>query len=685
MSDPSKPPSEGEQQEALIRSLVDARTKTLLAEQKKTLDTLREGQSILATAESVARLGTWRWNLATKKLIWSDEMFRLFGIEKAGFDGDLERVISMRIHPADLPAVRQSNASVLQFQKPIPLEYRVVLPDGKERTVWAEGRLILDEQGRATALAGYVQDITERKKADIGLKVLLDALRSERDRAQAYFDLAGVILVVLDPEGRVARLNTRGCATLGYAPGELAGKDWFETCLPESNRTEARGFFRRLMAGEIAGLERVENEILDHAGKRRIVEWHNVLLRDAAGRVTGTLSSGEDVTERRLLESQLRQSQKMEAIGRLAGGIAHDFNNLLTVIIGNVDFLRESLDPTDARKKDADEIWAAADRASILTRQLLAFSRQQAMSPKPIGLNFILANLDKILRRLLREDIRFESRFDPDLGNVMADPHQIEQIVMNLAVNARDAMPKGGRLILETANAELRGAEPDRILGAPPGAYVRFSLQDTGIGMDESTKSLLFEPFFTTKTPGKGTGLGLSTVYGIVKQHKGEIRVESEQGLGTTFSIYLPRLESNAAAKADALPAPTAARGAETILLVEDEPGVLAITKKILGSFGYKVLAAESPLKALRMAIEEKAPFDLLLTDVVMPDMNGTVLARRLREARPGLKVLFMSGFTGDATSGTDVLPKDACFLPKPFTSETLSAKVRDVLDGPAA
>jgi PAS domain S-box-containing protein len=392
----------------------------------------------------------------------------------------------------------------------------------------------------------------------------------------------------------------------------------------------------------------------------------------------------EDVTERHALEEQLRQSQKMEAVGRLAGGVAHDFNNLLTVIKGYSELMLDELESADPMRAEVEEIQRAADRAAALTRQLLAFSRQQVLAPKVIDLNTVVGNMDKLLKRLLGEDVDLFTVLDSRIGTVRADPGQVEQVIMNLAVNARDAMPKGGKLTVETMNVTLDEGYAREHATVKPGNYVMIAVSDNGIGMDAVTRSHVFEPFFTTKELGKGTGLGLSTVYGIVKQSGGYIWVYSEVGLGTTFKVYLPRVD----AAAEVIKPAAAAdphRGHETVLLVEDEDGVRALIRQVLHRNGYTVLQASHGGEALLLCERHEGKIDLLLTDVVLTQMSGTELAQRLLKIRPDMRVLYMSGYTDEAIVQHGVLSPGTSFVQKPFTNEFLARKVREVLDAPPA
>jgi len=390
--------------------------------------------------------------------------------------------------------------------------------------------------------------------------------------------------------------------------------------------------------------------------------------------------NARDVTERRSLERQLLQAQKMEAVGRLAGGIAHDFNNVLTAIFGYVDLLLDGLPTLSPLRPDIEEIRTAAERAAGLTRQLLAFSRKQVLQMRTLDLNELLTDIDKLLRRLLGEDIDIVTKLDPRLGAVRADSGQLEQVVVNLAVNARDAMPGGGRLTIETRNAELDEAYTRQHVPVRPGRYVMFALSDTGTGMSPETMAHMFEPFFTTKEAGKGTGLGLATVYGIVKQSGGYVWCYSELGHGTTFTVYLPRVDAPAEPQAPPREVATVT-GTETILLAEDDEILRPLTKGLLAKLGYTVLEAESAEQAFAVAGVHQGPIHLLVADVVMPGASGRKLARRLAQSRPETRVLYVSGYTDDAIVHHGMLEPGLNFLQKPFTPAALARKVRDVLD----
>jgi two-component system, cell cycle sensor histidine kinase and response regulator CckA len=483
---------------------------------------------------------------------------------------------------------------------------------------------------------------------------------------------------VVDREGRVVRFNRECELRTGFRADEVIGRSAWETVAPPEEQVTTRPAFDLLCAG--GSPTKFESHILTKDGKRRRIMWSNRGIAGPDGSVVYVVGTGIDVTEQRLLEEQFRQSQKMEAVGRLAGGVAHDFNNLLTAITGYGDLVLMRLNESDPIRPDVEEMKSAAHRAAALTRQLLAFSRKQTLAPTLLDLNAVVRKIHNLLKRLIGEDIQLTERPDPALGTVEADPGQIEQVIMNLAVNARDAMPTGGKLTLETANVDVDEAFAIQNPDLRAGRYVLLAVSDTGTGMSEEVRSHLFEPFFTTKEQGRGTGLGLATVFGIVKQSGGAIEVLSEVGRGTTFKVYLPRAgKTKPVEVAPAVKAPE--RGSETILLVEDDDIVRTLSHRILASTGYKVLEARNGGEALAICESYRDPIHALVTDVVMPVMSGKDLADRLVRLRPAIKVLFLSGYTSGALGDHGVLADGVAFLQKPFSPDALKRRVREVLD----
>jgi signal transduction histidine kinase len=477
-------------------------------------------------------------------------------------------------------------------------------------------------------------------------------------------------LFVLDRDWRFVHANRQALRDAGEEPQGLLGRSLWEK-YPAFLGSPLEAHYRRAMAEQTAV----------HFEMRGLVtgRWLEI---HAYPSPEGLVVFSRDATERRRLEEELRQSQKMEAVGRLAGGVAHDFNNLLTAIQLYGQILLQDLDASDPRLELTRQILRAAERAADVTRRLLAFSRKQVVEPRVLDLNAVVTAADKLLRRLLGEDVRLRAVLAEGLGRVKADPGQLEQVILNLAVNARDAMPRGGGLTVETADVVLGAGDARADAEVRPGRYVLLAVSDTGCGMGEEVRRRLFEPFFTTKGPGQGTGLGLAAVYGIVRQSGGHIRVHSEVGRGAAFKIYLPAVEEAAPAEAPEEGAPAAPPGAGTILVAEDDDQVRALTVSALRSSGYAVLEARDGEQAVGVCRTHAGPVDLLLTDVVMPGMSGREAAEAAKRLRPGLRVLFVSGYTDDAVVRHGVLRAEAAFLQKPFTAEALASKVRGVLEG---
>ncbi len=545
--------------------------------------------------------------------------------------------------------------------------------DGNHYTIATKKSVYRDPHTGERYIVGTIRDITEQQKAE-------ETIRQAKDKAQQYLDIAGVMLVALGPYGNVTLINKKGCEILGYEENEIIGRNWFDNFIPEEIRKDVRGVFDRMMKDTELYKRYYENPVLRKNGTKRMVAWHNTILTDGEGSITGTLSSGEDVTEHKRLEEQLFQSQKMEAIGRLAGGIAHDFNNLLTAIIGYSDIIAKDSEVKEEHLTYIDEIKKSAERAATLTQQLLAFSRKQIMQPRVINLNVMLKNTKNMLQRMIGEDITFKLNPAPKIGMIKADPGKIEQVVINLAVNARDAMPNGGSLQVETKDVLLDKAFCEMHKGSKPGNYVLLSVHDTGKGIDDETMKHIFEPFFTTKEIGKGTGLGLATVYGIVRQSGGYIDIHSTRGTGTTVNIYLPIVDEKPEA-AERLESSIAEGKNETILFVEDDDMVRNMVTAVLEQYGYRVLEAENGSSAMKHCENEKK-IHLMITDVVMPGTSGPELVRQINTMHPEMKVLFISGYTDDAIVHHGVIDEHTPFLQKPFTPQKLAFKVRETLEG---
>jgi PAS domain S-box-containing protein len=481
----------------------------------------------------------------------------------------------------------------------------------------------------------------------------------------------------MDLDGKHTFTNPGVTSILGYRIDEFIGQDTFPLIHPE-DRTEVEARLPRLIAGK-QGWRGWVVRWKHKNGEYRYLESNASPLENAAGELVGYMGADRDITDRIRLEEQFLQSQKMETIGRLAGGIAHDFNNLLTVINGNAEMALLYTDCPDSCREAFEEIRKYGERAANLTRQLLAFSRRQIIEPRIVSLNTVLMDLDKMLRRLIGEHIEYIAIPEDVLRPVWVDPGQIEQVLINLVVNARDAMPKGGKLTIETRNVNLDEEYAKNYLDIGAGEYVMLAVSDTGTGMSREVKEHLFEPFFTTKPKGAGTGLGLSTCYGIVKQNNGGIMVYSEPGRGTTINVYLPVYQGTPHDVIDReadIP-----RGTETVMLVEDDPGIRTLVTRILKKTGYRVITAANGSEALSLVQEDIGTFNLLITDVVMPLMGGRELAERLSDLYPGLKVMFMSGYTDDSIVQYSVLEEGTVFIQKPFTPDNFLRKVREAMD----
>ena len=487
---------------------------------------------------------------------------------------------------------------------------------------------------------------------------------------------AADMIAVLDSEGGRLYTSPSYERILGYPPEEMEETPLFDLVHPEDRKLVEEAMKD---AGTGTG-RRFEHRMRHRDGTWRLLESTVSTIQNDDGKGTKLVIVNRDITGRRRLEEQFRQSQKMEAVGRLSGGIAHDFNNILGVIIGYGEILQERMDPKDELATCVEEVLQAGRRAAALTRQLLAFSRQQVLEPKVIDVNSIIMDLEKMLRRLIGEDIELTTALDSTLGRIKADSGQIEQAILNMAVNARDAMPDGGKLVIKTENAEMDEIAVRKYsYPVKPGRYVLLTVSDTGVGMNVATQAHIFEPFFTTKEKGKGTGLGLATVYGVVKQSDGYIEVHSELGHGATFRIYLPIVDAPIDREKRPAAKSMPASGNETILLAEDEQNLRTLTRNVLESLGYKILDAATGEDAFEISRQYSGRIDLIVTDVVMPGMNGPALADHVTRYRPDVKVLYISGYTGQAV-GQGVLPAGCNFLPKPYTRENLAKKVREAL-----
>jgi PAS domain S-box-containing protein len=575
------------------------------------------------------------------------------------------------IHLEDQERIRQEVREAVQANRPFHLQYRIITAQGETKCVWEEGRGIVSANGTVEFREGFISDVTQQKTAADRLRLQGAALES-----------AANAIVLTNRAGVIEWVNPAFSKLTGYSFAEAYGEKL--SLLKSGCHDQAfyEGIWRTILAGEVWHGEMVNRR---KDGTLYTERMTITPVADDGGEIGHFIAIKEDITEQKHLQEQILQAQKVEAVGRLAGGVAHDFNNILTAIGGYAELMIRRLSSSDPLYRHVEQVRKATERASGLTRQLLAFSRKQTLQPRVLDLSNVVAEIEKMLRRLIGEDIELRTIRGAAVGHVKADPAQIEQVILNLALNARDAMPKGGILIIEVANAKL-GEDYARLhAGVAPGEYVLLAVSDTGVGMTEEVKEHIFEPFFTTKPQGEGTGLGLATCYGIVKQSGGHINVYTEPGRGTTFRIYLPRVETSADVQPSGPKLQELPSGQETILVAEDEPGVRKLTVDVLRGLGYHVIEAGNGEEGMRAATEDPdGKIDLLFTDVVMPQMDGKQLADWFETARPVTKVLFTSGYTADAILRRGIVEDRIAFLEKPYTPGVLARRVREILDGEA-
>ena len=629
-------------------------------------EALRESESWLRVAQSLSHIGNFRWDARTGKLNWSEELFRIYGRDPLRFKPDFEAYIGS-IHPDDRERIAGTLGEVMRTQGSFNHDYRLQLPDGSIKWVGARGRALTDADGNLIGIEGTCQDVTERKQVE-------SSLRQSEEKFRTLFENSGDAIFLMQGELFVD-CNARTLSMFGCeSRNQILGKPphLFSPEIQSGGRDSvslAREKIDAALAGEPQFFEWTHTRL---DGSQFPAEVGLIVLELGDRRFLQAIV--RDSTERNRLEEQLRQSHKMEAIGLLAGGVAHDFNNLLTVINGFCEVLMSQQEPTNPQWESLAAIREAGDRAASLTAQLLAFSRKAIVEPKVVDLNDQLETTFRMLRRLIGAHIRLESHLSAELDKVRVDPTQFDQVIMNLAVNAHDAMPKGGVLTITTRNVRCAGE-------AGPARFVQLTVTDTGMGMSDEIRSRIFEPFYTTKGMGKGTGLGLATVHGIINQAGGTISVESEPGIGTTFRILIPSFVAPAERERTDAEVVAGPRGAETILLAEDETSVRRLAKLSLEMHGYTVLEADGGPRALEVALAHPGNIDLLISDVVMPEQGGRDLADEIRRTRPGIAVMFVSGYTDDDILRHGVEVAREAFLQKPFTSRSLARKVREVLD----
>lgn len=630
----------------------------------------REATRTMQEVVRAANVGLWNWELATNKVHFSDEWKRQIGYEQHEITNDFSEWES-RVHPDDLePVMAQIKKAIEDGNPEYQVEFRFRHKDGSYRWILAMSSVILDHSGKAARLMGSHIDITERKHTE-------EALRESQERFKVLHDASFGGITIHD-NGLILECNQGLAEITGYPVEDLIGMNGLLLIAPQAREK----VLHNIVSGyekpyEAVGLRkngeeyplRLEARSIPYKGRNvRVVEFRNI----------SEYKRFEAEQER--LQMQLLQAQKMESVGRLAGGVAHDFNNMLGVILGHTEMAIEHLPPSEPSHDHLQEIYQAASRSANLTRQLLAFARKQTIAPKVLHCNEAISSMLNMVQRLIGENIDLIWSPQANLWPIKVDPSQLDQLLANLCVNARDAISGVGKVTIETDNTTFDEAYCANNPGFIPGDYVLLALSDNGCGMDKETLAHLYEPFFTTKEMGKGTGLGLATVYGIVKQNNGFISVYSEPGQGTTFKIYLPRHRDAVEPVAEEIRDDASGQGQETILLVEDEPSILEMTRIMLERLGYTPLTANTPGDAIHLAESYAGQINLLLTDVIMPEMNGRDLAKRLQAIRPGLKSLFMSGYTADVIAHHGLLDKGLQFIEKPFSKKDLARKIIEVL-----
>jgi len=614
---------------------------------------LRDLDEFLQLSQSEAQIGSYSWDFQTGAVRWSDQMFEIMGVDPADFAGTPEDA-ARRFHPEDVAEVEEAIQLALQGN-PKPSEYRVLMPDGRVKTVWGQGQVLVDDTGEPYRMVGCVMDITERKRAE---RDLLET----RTRLQLALDGADMGIWSWEFQTGAVTWSEGTYRIYGVDPAaDPPGIERVVECVHPDDRDRMNEAFRRSLDGDQG--DDFESEHRTDETEPRWVFAKGRLFRDADGRPLRMAGIVLDITERKKLEEQLLHSQRLDSIGRLAGGIAHDFNNLLTVVLGAASMGQMTPGLDEETREHFDTVVSSAQHAARLTSQLLAFARRQFVEPRVLDPNELVRDIDQLLHRVLGEDIQLHTDLDPGVGAVRADRGQLEQVLINLAVNAREAMPQGGELWIRTST----WSEDDR-------ALVRISVRDNGPGMDDATAVQVFEPFFSTKS--HGSGLGLASCYGIVRQAGGDIAVESTPGRGSTFRVDLPRVDATASSGPAAVD-PSDPRGQETVLVAEDQPEVRRLIADTLIRYGYRVLEAADGDEAVQVAGGYEGRIDLLVTDAVMPSMGGARLATAMRASRPDIRILMVSGYVEAAPESEPAF----AFLQKPFAPRVLAERVRSLLD----
>ncbi|TKB09605.1 PAS domain-containing sensor histidine kinase [Desulforhopalus sp. IMCC35007] len=640
--------------------------------ESKTADTEKR----LREAQRIAQVGDWDWDPVTNSVTWSEQLYRIFSLDSTKPPPDYQGQLQL-YHPEDATQLNEAVSKALKDKTPYELELRRTNPDGQEIHLLARGETETDQFGRVVRLFGSVQDITARKVNEVRL------VKSE-ERYRTLFENAPFPYQSLDKDGCFLEVNKRWLDHLGYSQKEVVGKSFGDFLHPDWQDHFRENFPRFKSIGEVMG---IEFQLKKKDGTYVWVAFDGKITRDLDGQFIQTHCIFNDISEQKRLQDKvkmqneaLNQSQKLQAVGRLAGGIAHDFNNMLSIILGHAELAMENLESSDPLYGDMEDIYQAAMRSADITRQLLAFARKQTVAPKVLNLNDSIGSMLKMLRHLIGENINFAWVPATELWTVKIDPSQVDQILANLCVNARDAITDIGKVTIETKNFAFDEAYCADHPETFPGEYIMLAVSDDGCGIVPEVIEQVFEPFFTTKEMGKGTGLGLATVYGIVKQNNGFISVYSEPMKGTTIRVYLPRHVQTVKEQKKSVPETPLSKG-ETILLVEDDASILKLGVRIIERMGYKVLSTTSPKKAKSIAEGYGGQIDLLITDVVMPEMNGRELSEQLQHLYPQIKILFMSGYTANVIAHQGILDEGVHFISKPFFQKEIAIKIREVLD----
>jgi two-component system, cell cycle sensor histidine kinase and response regulator CckA len=631
---------------------------------------LREDLERLDLALKSANMGVWYVDIINDRRIFSEQSCRLLGLDPSTFDGSRSAFMNV-VHPDDRVYIGSLLAKTIENGVPYESEYRVIWPDGCIHYITGRGKVVRDEAGNPLKIHGIHWDITERKRAE-------RAMAESEERFRRLVRNSNDVAILMDENGIQTFISGPLEKMLGYKLEEFTNTGLrFDLVHPDDVENVQKAFAECIQ--QPGSVRTIEYRGLHKNGKWITIEAiASNLLNDPV--VKAAVINVRDISERNRLREELQQAMKMEAIGRLAGGIAHDFNNILTVISGNIELAGMGMNPSDPLMGYLNQTMKASDSAASLIRQLLAFSRKQIIEPRALNLNDLVRNVRQMLARLIDENIELGVVLSEGVGSVRIDPGRFEQVLVNLAVNARDAMPDGGKIMIETANITFDGSYCATHPQVRPGNFVMLCVSDTGQGMSEEVKEHIFEPFFTTKDRGHGSGLGLATTFGVVKQAGGMIEVCSEAGHGTTFRIYLPLTEEKAERLVRERRSIAGLKGNETILLVEDEKGVRQVGMRMLDELGYHVLEARNGEEALMLAEKHIGQIDLLLTDIVMPGINGRELSERLTERHPEMKTLFSSGYTEDVIVHHGVAGSALNFIGKPYSMQSLAGKIRNVL-----